>query len=154
MFKIPHARHSQQHVSYQDNHSSSIQSTYSHLEQFHKVDQQERPLGVDPEETFQSHAHNHIRNVHSNNARQQRRNSLNFENVQQNFRRGLNTGPSNGIPRDFGSNEQNKQKIGKHEETADNNRVSSTLRSKSKRKEAPTNDPLQAMMSRRCKRRV
>lgn len=153
MFKVPHVRHSQQHASYQDNHSSSIQSTYSHLEQFHKVDQQERPLGVDPEETFQSHAHNHNRNIHSNNARQQRRNSLNFENVPQNFRRGL-MGPSNGIPGDFGSNNQNRDKISKREETADSNRISSTLRSKSKRKEAPSDDPLQAMMSRRCKRRV
>lgn len=152
MFKVPHVRHPQQLASYQDNHSSSIQSTYSHLEQFHKVDQQERPLGVDPEETFQSHAHNHIRNFHSNNARQQRRNSLNIENVPQSFRRGL-TGPCNGIPKNFSSSEQNK-KMGNREETADGNRVSSTLRSKSKRKEASSDDPLQVMMSRRCKRRV
>lgn len=153
VFKVPHVRHPQQIASYQDNHSSSIQSTYSHLEQFHKVDQQERPLGVDPEETFQSHTHNHIRNFHSNNARQQRRNSLNIENVPQSFRRGL-TGPCNGIPKNFSSSEQNKEKMGNREETADGNRVSSTLRSKSKRKEASSDDPLQVMMSRRCKRRV
>lgn len=153
VFKIPNTRHSQQHSGYQDNHSSTVQSTYSHLEQFHKVDQQERSLGVDPEESFQSHTHNQVRNIHSNKVRQQRRNSLNFENVPQNFRRGL-TATSNGMPRDFGANEQNRDNIGKREETADSNRASSTLQNKSKRKEAPQEDPLQAMMSRRCKRRV
>ncbi|XP_061177169.1 uncharacterized protein LOC133185894 isoform X2 [Saccostrea echinata] len=157
VFKRPQVRHPRQHTGHHDNYPESVQSTYSHLEQLHKVDQQERPLGIDPDDSFQSHS-NYVRNIHSSKTRQQRRNSLSLEtaqhkeNVPQNFRREELTQGYRG-QRNFSSgrlNEDNRNKV----DEESNKGSCSTSRGNLKRKEVPSCDPLQAMMSRRHKRRI
>ncbi|XP_062613279.1 uncharacterized protein LOC134275053 isoform X2 [Saccostrea cucullata] len=155
IFKRPQLRHPQQHPGHHDNYPESVQSTYSHLEHLHKVDQQERPLGIDPDDSFQSH-NNYVRNIHSSKTRQQRRNSLNLEtaqhkeNVPQNFRREELSQGFRG-QRNFSSGRMSEDSRIKEEEASNKG---STPRGNLKRKEVPSGDPLQAMMSRRHKRRI
>lgn len=159
MFKTPPVRHALQHQGFNESYTESVRSTYSHLEQLHKNDKREHPLDIESAASFQSHANNYARNILCNKARQQRRNSLSLENQQhretlpQNQRRGLSTQVYEG-EREFTPKRRNEDTRDTMDEVKTSKLVHTAPRANVKRKDVSPSGPLQAMMSRRQKRRI
>nr|XP_022293166.1 uncharacterized protein LOC111103880 isoform X1 [Crassostrea virginica] len=153
VFKIPHTcqRHPQPPEGAPGTHPSGLHGAYAHLEHLHKMDQKERPLGIDPDQSYQSHSHNLLTNRHSNISRQQRRNSLSIESLPQNFRPGQTMSGHEGQTSAQMRSTESRGKVG---DQGSNSTGGLALRGGSKRKEVSPSDPLQVMMSRRRKRRI